>query len=381
MTPFNIQELCDRIISHLAAGESSRDLNSAALVSSAFCSSAQPHIFHDVFLHYDSITVGSDRPFDAIAACGRLCAVVTHSPYLIKYIRRLSTRVKPELLAPLSKIPFSHLRDIYFQEIGDVPHPDLVRHFTGLPSIRSVGFLGRPSTLSADLLAAIFETSSPEIMELMFHIVTFSPASSNITVPFPRQRRAMIQKLELCRWDEDPSIIQWLISPSCPLDLSKLVDVAVEETEFASNEAIALINPSRETITRLGVDSGMAVRLPLYKFTALTRLEISVSGDALWHLQIAISRLPADTRIEAIVFRLKPISLRELNPLLIGIDPLIANHPFPSLRCVEFQGFDAPDVAFVGFKTHLPLLHARNVLHYTRHTFRNLTSRFFYPSR
>ncbi|KAJ7261184.1 hypothetical protein C8J57DRAFT_1337290, partial [Mycena rebaudengoi] len=275
MTPFAIQEPCDKIASHLAAGESSRDLNFVALISSAFCSSAQPHIFRNVFLHYDSIIVGSDRskPFDDIAACDRLCAVLTHSPHLVKYIRRLSTRVKPELLAPLSKIPFSHLRHIYFQEIGDVTDPDLIRHFTGLSSIRSVGFLGRPSTLSAGLLAAIFETSSVEIMELTFHTVALSPSTSRMA------------KLELC---------------SSPLD----------------------------------------------KYTALTRLELPVSGDALPHLQAAISRLPTDTRIEDIVFRLKPIGLRQFNPLLIGIDPLIANHhPSQSLRCVEFKGFDAPGIA------------------------------------
>ncbi|KAJ7261189.1 hypothetical protein C8J57DRAFT_1514412 [Mycena rebaudengoi] len=368
MTPFSVQELCDQIVSHLLAGKSSRYLNSAALVSSAFCSSAQPHIFRDVFLHYDSIIVGSDRskPFDDIAACDRLCAVLTHSPHLVKCIRRLGTRVKPELLAPLSKIPFSHLRHIYFQEIGDVHDPDLIRHFTGLSSIRSVGFLGRPSTLSAGLLAAIFETSSVEIMELTFHTVALSPSTSSMAAPFPRQRRALIQKLDLRRWGEDPSITQWLFSSSCPFDLSKLVDVAVEEAQFPSHEMIdCLAQPiPRDHYAVIWPRSS-----PLDKYTALTRLELPVSGDALPHLQAAISRLPTDTRIEDIVFRLKPIGLRQFNPLLIGIDPLIANHhPSQSLRCVEFKGFDAPDIALVRFTTHLPLLHARYVLHYTCHT-------------
>ncbi|KAJ7668951.1 hypothetical protein B0H17DRAFT_1335844 [Mycena rosella] len=210
-TKIVLQELCDQIVHHLTQ-ESSRDLQSTALVCDTLCISAQSQIFRHVepdacafpngFLHdSDSATV------DGVSALRRLTAILTNSPHLLRHIRSLSVLARFEILEFVSSLQFPLLQRITFN-FQDTVWPDadvfhLSRGLIELPTLREVKFyglrawLGVSEALGMDLFPALFELCGGSFHSFEFSSIDPTSVVPITSVPRSTEKRAQIKRLQL----------------------------------------------------------------------------------------------------------------------------------------------------------------------------------------
>ncbi|KAJ6595593.1 hypothetical protein DFH09DRAFT_143426 [Mycena vulgaris] len=372
---FSVQELCDEITCHIALHG---DLSSAALVCHTLCTSAQSQIFHHVGLDPFELPDGYQYiAASALEAAGaallRLSAILATSPHLLPSIRSLSVLARSEILEPLSRIRFPLLRRIRFNFTitpsldGDAWH--LARNCIALPSLRSVEVFGVYSgphlRLELDGLESLLETCTPDLSALSLR--TFHVNSPTTTARAPRPqgaRRAQIKTLKLN--NTGLILAGWLLSPSCPFDLTHLVDVEVDSD---STPLIRILTSARLSITRLRICNAPSLLVDLAQFPALACLELSMRDLDSSNLKAMLSRLRPDNCVQVLVFSVWHTRS------MADIDAFVADYPMPVLRRVEAQvhGSSNGDAAveFLPEAVRLlcPRLEARGLLAATDHRY------------
>jgi hypothetical protein len=257
---FCIQELCDNIASYIVLNSNYRDilqegtvydvdaavilasqdtLKSTALVCHTLRMSAQSQLFQHIILNPQEfpgfMNVDAKTALDgAISALGRLSAITAASPHLLRLIRSVSVLAQSAVLEPLWSIQIPLLRRICL-DFGDTQRQDrlaleFVRNTISLPSIREVELFGPNHALNLDDIASLFETCTGQLCSLSFHGIYFidsgiyaSPPST-ICLSRSRPRRCQIQTLRI---DNADQLADWLISPCCPFDFSRLLNLEV----------------------------------------------------------------------------------------------------------------------------------------------------------
>ncbi|KAJ7488348.1 hypothetical protein FB451DRAFT_735715 [Mycena latifolia] len=332
-TVFGIHELCDHIVHHIALDDSSQGtLKSTALVCQTLCISAQCEIFRHVELDVYQLQDGNISSSEsATPACilvlGRLSAILAASPHLLRHVRSLSVLARSEILEPVLSIGFPLLQKIRFnfwgapQPIDDLFH--LTRDCIALPSIREVELANLyKRRLSMDPL---FEARGQYLDSLTFNAVRPLHPISTACTPCPQERRTHIKHLKLLRSEK---LEDWMISPSCPFDFTRLVDV--EAHGRPNSVLLQLLSSARMSIKQLRIGDGVALGLNLAEFPALTLFETNHSNCAV------ISSLNADNCVETLVLRIGNFGWEDMkSKSALAADSVIANCPMPALRQVE----------------------------------------------
>ncbi|KAJ6492594.1 hypothetical protein DFH09DRAFT_1452827 [Mycena vulgaris] len=261
--------ICDQIADNLALSSSPQDdLKSLALVCHRLCVSAQSQIFCEIILDphqhprlVDGSPHGSLRTIrDVEVSVPRLSDILVTSPHLLGSIQSLSVAATPEVLKPLSTVRFPVLRKIRLNfnfglgiQADDALH--LVREHIGLPSNQEVKLV-QCFTQDLDALSTLLEASTPELQTVTFHDVWVTSVSPALARPV--ERRAPIKKLKLVA--SRPSLADWFMSATCPLDFTHLVEVEVD-SRYAS-AFTRVLNCGRFSITQLRTSVLSTIEVP-----------------------------------------------------------------------------------------------------------------------
>ncbi|KAJ7131289.1 hypothetical protein C8R44DRAFT_871801 [Mycena epipterygia] len=338
---FRVQELCDQIADSLV--ESSTDLKTCALVSPTLTSSAQRHLFHDIVLNRGCLGIEDLsllQNLDEPAACTRFCAVLTASPHIVPLVRRLRASLEEEVVKQLSAVKFPNLQVIVFHRRRGGPPIEgtlsSAAQIIGLPSVIHVGMLYSLFDNMQDL-GRLFEHCTPALGSLFLHYSTVnSEPEDNLSPP----RRVRIQQLRL----SEPTIPDWLLHPSCPLDLSALSDVDYSAVRVIKS-AIPILDKSRSTITHLklharNIQFTDSEPVPpqetrITGFPALTHLSIVLSAHATADAETLLAPLPPSNHIQVLA-----LDIRDLRApaALRGLAIVLAATTLPELRRLAILG-------------------------------------------
>ncbi|KAJ6522766.1 hypothetical protein DFH09DRAFT_1286770, partial [Mycena vulgaris] len=246
----DVPELWYHILAFLRGRTS--DLKSLALVSRTFCSAAQSVLFYDIDLEPSRLekeendgSLISLKTEDFDAACRRLGAVLAESPHLVKYIRRLKVTLTSGVLAELSSMGLTSLRDIAINFLNyrvDEALVGALHDFIGLPSIRAV-------ELGLDVSARIFSGPISHLTSLSFiRVRQFTPELESLPNS-TGEGRPEIKTLVL---HGSAALDDWLVHPKCPFNLTRLVDVDISVgVGRMSAKRLQLLHAARLTIERL----------------------------------------------------------------------------------------------------------------------------------
>ncbi|KAJ6514070.1 hypothetical protein DFH09DRAFT_1196860 [Mycena vulgaris] len=384
-TVFGIQELCEELGHHIARNPSSHnDLKSAALVCQTLRISAQSLIFRDIVIDPLHGHRGPGIPFPtlepAVAAARRLSAILTASPHLMRSIRSLSVLARSSILESLSSSQFPSLQRIRLDFQVNWMAPDdgafhLASYFVGLPSLRTVELhtLHTNKELRLNRFTSLFGACTPNLESLSFEQMLWGnpsviPPSS---APLIANKRTQIKSLSLVLSDHST---EWLISLSCPLDLTGLIDVEI--SGIWSPAVFQLLNSARFSIKRLKMfevtmDADFNPQMSLPELPGLTCLEFYHWG---WK---KFSSLKAKNCIETIVVHLEVHEFADSCSSLPAIDSGIADWPLPALRTVEVRVGgrikDGDNFEVDPIKAYFPQLHARGLVVVTDHRDRPFT--------
>ncbi|KAJ7822027.1 hypothetical protein B0H13DRAFT_362956 [Mycena leptocephala] len=355
---FYVQELCDRIVSHVKLDESSQDdLKSLALVSQTLCSSAQAQIFRHVSLDpWDSemgkLSTNPGVPRIPISA-RRLSVILAASPHLLPHIRSLRVLAQIEILELVLKMQLPLVKKIAFNfQVtrgwgSDDRLPRLTGDLIGLPSIREVEICQLSTSfsfLSLKLLPSLFQRCSQDIHTLAFISFSATFAFPTTSAPCPPERRAKIKRLELCQAAHLPA---WLISPSSPFDFTHLVELDTDGHNTDS-DLLRILSSARLSIRQLRMTETLALLANLSDFPALTHLEIQGSYYE------TVGTLKPDNCVETLIFHFRADSflINRHSGLYASVDAFVS-----SLRQVEVQmrgSFHGPRRAMKGRLRCLP---------------------------
>ncbi|KAJ7445643.1 hypothetical protein FB451DRAFT_1568068, partial [Mycena latifolia] len=250
---FDVQDLWYHILGFLRGRTS--DLKNLALVSRAMCPAAQSVLFDDIDLEPpqfedDALIYLTTQDFDA--SCRRLGAVLTESPHLLKYIHSLKLTVTSDVLDQLCSMGLTSLRyiDIKFRNFRlDNSLIEPLQNLFSLPSIRRI-------EVTSHVSPGLFSKCAPHLTDLSFVCVhRFTPASGSILVSRNAGlRRPEIKTLQLVA---SAPLDDWLVGPTCPFDLTRLIDVQIEvaigRSKTMSTSLLRLLHTARSTIKRLTI--------------------------------------------------------------------------------------------------------------------------------
>ncbi|KAJ7488437.1 hypothetical protein FB451DRAFT_736948 [Mycena latifolia] len=370
---FGLQELCDQITHYVALQSSPYDdLGSTALVCQTLCISAQSRIFRHIILDPYQLSNGHLHTLDSAlstAACRfrHLSAILTTSPHLKSAIRRLSVLAQPEILKLVSQIRLPLLCEICLNFNARSPDADilrLTRDWIASPSLREVELVNLEAEwLRLGYLDSVFETCTRHLESLSFRSIgvllkpTPSPSASCVSRlrEAPREQRAQIKSLRLVCAD---GLADWLMSPSCPLDFTHLVEV--ETDAWIDSPLRQVLTSARSSIARLRMSGGLAFQLNFSEFPALKCLEVR-------HLtRSAISSLKPDNRLERLVLHISGLAFDGRSALArtscAATDSVVAKSPLPSLRQVEVLIGGDLELDLHSVKSYFPQLAARDLL-------------------
>ncbi|KAJ6540155.1 hypothetical protein DFH09DRAFT_1396310 [Mycena vulgaris] len=219
----------------------------------------------------------------------------------------LSVAATPDVVKPLSTIRFPVLRKIRLNfnfGLGIQADDDLhlSREYIGLPSIREVKLI-QCFTQDLDALSTLLEASTPELHTVTVHDVWVTSVSPALARPV--ERHAPIKKLKLVA--SRPSLADWFMFATCPLDFTHLVEVEVD-SRYASAFA-RVLNCGRVSITRLVIHSGIL----LLDRTNLSRRQKLLGTEC----QIYYSFYT--TKVHTVQLRINCVALRiSCNQLRVG---------------------------------------------------------------
>ncbi|KAJ7247061.1 hypothetical protein C8J57DRAFT_1724694 [Mycena rebaudengoi] len=329
-----VQELCDHITDFLL--EDDAHLKTCALISRTFTRSAQYHLFHDIIL-----TPGCTRMDDPsiyrhndMELFQDFCSLLSASPHLVQYVRRLRIRLAFYTLQELREFEFLNLLEIVFHRVSDEPTRKeivpLAARMVGLPLVRKVSLLGVNFHEMRDL-GQLFSNATPNLVSLMVHKVDFPSADIGPGHNTPRLRikALMLASNPVGYHTQD---FRWLHHPQSPFDCSQLVDVDFGRDLIPS--VLTHLSAARLTIQRLSfnIENTSNLRLNLTHFPALKIMEIVVT---LCHmLQNIVALLePGLSGVEVLVLKIyrskRPLAADLFHSLDTTISAKLPRPPSP----------------------------------------------------
>ncbi|KAJ7460032.1 hypothetical protein B0H11DRAFT_2058563 [Mycena galericulata] len=213
------QEIWDEIVDHLAGDRFDEamhmaDLQSASLICRSSVLRAQSHIFRCV-----SVRIKPQAAARVFAE--RLLNLMTASPHLIQLVKGLEIyNGDSETLHAVARIHWSHVYQLTLGPVEASSGTVVLENATvlvGLPSLRSLVF--RIGGWEAAHLYNIFASCPSGLKRFTFiqcNPTHISAPSVQPTVPTMRARQTHIFL------SSSSSIIDLLLEPTCPLDLSGL---------------------------------------------------------------------------------------------------------------------------------------------------------------
>ncbi|KAJ7465719.1 hypothetical protein FB451DRAFT_1262271 [Mycena latifolia] len=124
--------------------------------------------------------------------------------------------------------------------------------------------------------------------------------------------------------------VESFISPSCPFDLTHLVEA---DTDGHNADFLRVLNSARSSIKRLRMTENLAMLVDLSEFPALTHLETQGSYYE------RVGTLKPDNCVETIIFHFRADSFltNRHSGLYASVDTFVSSLSLPVLRKVEVQ--------------------------------------------
>ncbi|KAJ7267865.1 hypothetical protein C8J57DRAFT_1326023, partial [Mycena rebaudengoi] len=358
---FKIQEICDHITDFLAASRHSvSDLKSSALVCPGLYGSAQTHIFRHIIIRPympDGSHYFPESHMDIWGmACFSLCSLLTASPHLIRLIRHLTVLDKSDMLSPLAKIAFTHLREISFENLKLTDSAFLAaQQLIGLATVRVL----RLTNCDVVDLAALVAKSTTDFNALLLCGITILPPKSDLAVGTAAESapQSKLKSIRLFNTAGD----DWFLSHSCPFDLSRVVDVELASRQpSTSDKLVQLLHPARRSIQRLRVSWDLAAKIDLSQFPALVHLEIVM--NTMFNFNIAIPPTLHAAAAQFLSFEIHGDRVAQVRKALEEVDRLVAMHPMPTLQRIEARIRIMNDAFTVKqMQLHLPQLETKDL--------------------
>ncbi|KAJ7675203.1 hypothetical protein B0H17DRAFT_1140404 [Mycena rosella] len=224
--PLRIQELVHQCIDLLH--DSPSDLQACALVSRSWASAAQANLFREVAFEYSS----------SMRRWSRLRDILRRSPHLIRHIHCLHLKALSgyldsiEAFPAICQFPFTHLHYasiVFHHNNGPVSHSVgiAIQQIISLPTLQRVCL--RASFKPASSFLQIWEKASASIRHL--ELSYSGPYGMPEPVPVPSHPPLTSIALDSLRITSLENIKDWLMHPLCPLDISHLKVLSIDEND------------------------------------------------------------------------------------------------------------------------------------------------------
>ncbi|KAJ7450500.1 hypothetical protein B0H11DRAFT_2077166 [Mycena galericulata] len=209
--PLDIQELVDHTIGYL---ERYADLTACALVSRSWVDTAQVQLFREIHLDLNRLSANESR-------WSLLCATLTLSPRLIRYIQRLyikSSRMHERVFSAICVFPFAHLLDVFVSSERDIVISDAMstQSLFSLPTLRRIGLAGE--FMEPAVFLNIWARCSRSVRHL--HLQALQRVYDEFeTIPPLEELPISLESLGI---EYTECVADWLVHDHCCFDLSQL---------------------------------------------------------------------------------------------------------------------------------------------------------------
>ncbi|KAJ7604266.1 hypothetical protein FB45DRAFT_62542 [Roridomyces roridus] len=314
------QEIWDEILDYMADHFNHKmDMKSASLASRWLVPRAQFYIFRSISIHHSS-------PAEPGVLAERLLNVMTSSPHLIPHVQDLHVYAgDAESLDAVAQIPWSNVLQLTLGSVeaasGSTILQDVAK-LVGLPSLRGLVF--RNGDWDPTHLCNIF-ASCTSVKRLIF-VQCYPP---RLTAPFvPPATLVTSARPEYISFDTSNPIIDLLLEPTCPLDLSRLT--RLKFVDFDSPKINPFLGRVGRSLTQLhlrGNDKQLD-NLNLSLLPNLTQIDAYQIYKPFNHL---LARLPRNNRIETINVLSMSLTSTE------SFESAVLERPMPALKHVNVQ--------------------------------------------
>ncbi|KAJ7435695.1 hypothetical protein FB451DRAFT_1308915, partial [Mycena latifolia] len=331
------------------------DLRSCALVSHAFTSSAQYHLFRAVsidVLHNMGSVTDADQ---VLPTARRLCAILSTRPHLIPLIRRLSIIFDVEIFAQFANVHFTHVETMPFCGTRATRHSghivSLAAGLTGLPSVRRLK-LWNITLEDMPTLQTLFHLRAFPLALLSLDNIEISIPPGPTTTELPRTStelsplspvdaagadmgapRFMVKGIELGASSPLRQNPTWL-HPLCPFDFTALTSLDI--ARHALPGIVQFMHAASTSFITLRIDARL---LPNHNFRfgsfpALHTVDIFGGMDSADATVAVLGLLGADNRIEDLYISILVDWNLDTNSLN-RLDDTLSGHHMTALRSVH----------------------------------------------
>ncbi|KAJ7676678.1 hypothetical protein DFH06DRAFT_1428360 [Mycena polygramma] len=330
-----IQELCDHIAYFLQ--ESKRDLRACSVVSPAFTSAAQRHLFREIIVNRGTLYIDDVSMlgrYDEPQVTIRLCAVLKASPHLLPFIRRMRLSLEVAVLKPLSQLEFPNLCNVVFHRRRggaiDEETISLAAKLIGAQAITRVGLIATLFNNMHDM-GRLFERHTPALQSIYLHDLTVKKTVVEGERMVSTASRAQIKTLQWAWQYLSESKTVYVLDPLFPFDLSALTTLSFGP--HLSPPIDELVNNARHTLTHLAVDaqdlgsprSSNSQPRFLAQLPALTDLTIVSPGHELADAETLLASLPSQHRLRSLTLQIKKVcqlNEEQMRPVAAACDRL-----------------------------------------------------------
>ncbi|KAJ7184823.1 hypothetical protein C8R46DRAFT_1343820 [Mycena filopes] len=307
-----VQELCDEIAQYF---DSKWDLRACTLITRAFTSSAQRHLFHDIIfnrgtLDFDDLSLLDG--YDEARVSRQLCTVLDVSPHLLPYIRRIRASLEVGVLTPQLAFQFPNLHDLVFHRRrgGSATEESiaLAARLIRTPTLHRIGLISLRFNDLRDM-ARLFAEHTPALESVFFHYLSFKEVTTaSEGPPLPRVRVKALNWAGIGYHAEAP----WVLEPSSPLDLSALTQLEFGHGGPHGSTVHTVIERASYSLRQLTIDPlvdldrtsssrpGLLARLP-----ALTKLTLITTAQGAADVVTALAPLPRSSALLALTLQIR----------------------------------------------------------------------------
>ncbi|KAJ7513258.1 hypothetical protein B0H11DRAFT_1949213 [Mycena galericulata] len=229
------QELWNHTISFLHGR--TLDLQTCCRVSRALCAAAQSQLFHSVAIHPSrNFLRRIGRPLiftlNEVGLCRRLRAILTESPHIIRYLRRIEITLQEDVIAEILAMELVPLESIQFRtetflaEVDDraVELAQTLLHRSGIEHLELRSISQRPA-----FLTRLCSPSMPQLntLDISMSELQLNGLEEGDGAPSSASLRKKITDLRLVH---SPTIARWLLDADCPFDLTALTHADVSSS-------------------------------------------------------------------------------------------------------------------------------------------------------
>ncbi|KAJ7215548.1 hypothetical protein GGX14DRAFT_562758 [Mycena pura] len=238
---FAISELCAHIVDFLRGSD--KDLRACALIAPAFTFPAQAVLFRRINLCTSSMKRQREN------AAARLRKVLESAPHLRGFVRRVKAPMDAIVLSHLAKMHVPNMAHLVLTNSLMDDHPVGLLVLTAaqaalaLPSIQTLEVHVRLQS-DADLVF-LFARCAPSVRVLDISEVRVGfPMPRAGRAPAPKaqprtQPRAQLTGLLLRHCTQQ--VAQWLVSPQCPFDISRVQHLEFHTVSFPNEAPILAV--------------------------------------------------------------------------------------------------------------------------------------------